>query len=129
MHRPRILVADDDRAVRRALKVQLSVFGYDVIESADGLGVLRQTLPCNVAGVILDYDMPNGDGRSIARMIRKECDAPIIFISGYDREDFRPIVSQLADVYFLPKPLDMDKLHDLLSSLAPTSEKELIGLS
>jgi CheY-like chemotaxis protein len=117
MARPRILVADDNPHVRKALRVRLAAMGCDVVEAADGLGVLREFPRARFAAILLDHEMPSGDGRSIAQVVRKENDVPIVFLSGHNREDFRSIVMRLPNVYFLPKPLDERRLAALLSSL------------
>ncbi len=117
MKQQTILVADDDRHVRTALRKRLSALGYRVRESADGLGVLSECPRGELDAIILDQDMPNGDGQAIARVVRRESDVPIVFLSGCDRESFRQIVTQLPDLYFLPKPLETGKLADLLESL------------
>lgn len=120
LRKPTILVADDDRHVRAALRTRLTSWGYRVVESEDGLGVLGQCPRGWVDAVILDHEMPCGDGRAVARVIRNESDVPIIFLSGHDREEFRQIVMQLPDVYYLPKPLDESRLAELLSSIVRT---------
>lgn len=117
MHKYKILVADDDRTLRSSLRTRLESMGYSVIESDDGLGVLSQTLKEQVHAILLDQGMPNGDGRSIARMIRQECNIPIVFLTGHDREEFRSIAMQLSDVYYLSKPFDDEKLCQLLKQI------------
>ncbi len=117
MKRPRVLVADDDPHVRRGLRLRLNALGYAVVECADGLGVLRESPRGYIDAIILDHGMPNGDGRRVARMIRKESDVPIIFLSGYDAADFREIVYELPDVYFLSKPANDRRLEELLRAL------------
>lgn len=121
MARPRILIADDDPQVRKALRLRLTALGYRVTEASDGLGVLRECPRGRFAAAILDHEMPSGDGRSIAQLLRNESDVPIVFLSGHNREDFRSIVMRLPQMYFLPKPLDARKLADLLSSLIGTA--------
>jgi DNA-binding response OmpR family regulator len=120
MKRPKILVADDDRGMRSALKTRLTAWGYTVLEAPDGLGVIRQVIADGIDAIILDHGMPNGNGRSVARMIRRECEAPIIFLSGHDRESFRDTVYALSDAYYLPKPLEPDRLKELLKSCVPS---------
>jgi len=119
MKRPKILVADDDRATRSALRTRLTTWGYAVVEATDGLGVITQAARESIDAIILDHGMPNGNGRSVARMIRRECEAPIIFLSGHDRESFRDTVWALPDAYYLPKPLEPDRLKELLTSCVP----------
>ena len=117
MRKPTVLVADDDHGVRSALRKRLTVNGYHVLESPDGLGVIAQCLRAPIDAIILDHEMPNGDGLSIAPLIRKESDVPIVFVSGHPREEFRAVVMRLPEVYFLPKPFDASKLLSLLSTL------------
>lgn len=122
-----ILIADDNPHMRVAMRKRLTAFGYDVVEAPDGLGVLSQCPKGWVDLVILDHEMPNGDGRSVARVIRNETDIPIIFVSGHDRHEFHSIVMDLPNVYFLPKPLDDEKLRELLASLLPPRCAPLVG--
>jgi two-component system, OmpR family, response regulator len=117
MQKTTILVADDDGHVRASLRRRLSANGYHVVESTDGLGVLTQCVEGAIDAILLDHGMPNGDGRSIARVIRKECHVPIIFLSGYSSEQFKSIVMELPDVYYLAKPVDEGKLIDLLNTV------------
>jgi DNA-binding response OmpR family regulator len=117
MERPRILVADDDPTMRAALRTKLSKLGYQVAEASDGLEVLSHCHVGWVGTIILDHEMPNANGRSVAHSIRSRCNAPIVFLSGHGKEEFRSIVMELPDVYYLSKPLDDDKLAALLASL------------
>lgn len=117
MRKQTILIADDDPHMRASMRTRLKGMGYRVLESHDGLSVLCQTPLQPVDLIILDQSMPNGDGRDVARFIRNELDVPIIFLSGRDSEEFRAIVMELPDTYYLAKPVDHDKLASLLRSL------------
>ena len=90
---------------------------YEVVEASNGLEVLREYARSGAVALVLDHEMPGGDGRTIARMIRNESDVPIVFLSGHDREDCRSIVTELPNVHFLAKPIDAAKLGELLASL------------
>ena len=117
MGKPTILIADADCGVRSALRRRSTAHGYQGIESLDELGVLAHSATRRGDALIVDHEMPNGNGRSIAPLMRKECDAPIAFLSGHPREDFRRIVMRLSDTYSLAEPLDTVKLLDLLKAL------------
>lgn len=112
-----ILIADDDVQMRRALRLRLEASGCRVLECGDGLGAISKSRMQHVDAVILDHEMPLGAGRTIVGNIRRHSSAPIIFVSGHSREEFRQIVTQYADTYFLPKPLDGSQLVDLLDSV------------
>lgn len=117
METPKILVVDDDSTMRAVLRRRLAALGYDVEEASDGLEVLSR---CHVGWkgiIILDEGLPSANGRSVAREIRRRCDAPIVFLSGHPQDDFRAITMELPDVYYLSKPLDDEKLAALLASL------------
>lgn len=115
MREATILIADDDRQFRAALRTRLTSMGFSVAEAVDGVSLLNQCPTGWVDAIILDQEMPNGDGMATAQVIRRETDVPIIFLSGRDRSHFVDIVSRLPDVYYLPKPLDSEKLRSLLS--------------
>lgn len=114
MREATILIADDDRQFRAALRTRLTNMGFSVAEAVDGVGLLNQCPTGWVDAIILDQEMPNGDGMATAQVIRRETNVPIIFLSGRDRSHFLDIVSRLPDVYYLPKPLDSEKLKGLL---------------
>jgi len=114
---PKILIADDDRSVRAALTKRLSAWGYRVLAVCDGLGVIAQVAREPVVAMILDHGMPNGQGQDVAYMIRRESDAPIIFLSGYGRETFQQIAWALPDVFYLSKPVCIIHLQSLLLDL------------
>lgn len=117
MECPTILIADDDAHHRMALRVRLSAMGFRVVESSDGLGAVGKCHTQRVSAVILDHEMPMGDGRSIAANIRECTDAPILFLSGHDREAFRNTVTRIPDTYYLQKPLDEQRFVEWLTAV------------
>ena len=60
--RVRVLLAEDDRALRRFLEVVLQRAGYDVIPAADGLEAMKIALSSNIDIVVTDAMMPNLSG-------------------------------------------------------------------
>jgi len=121
MKRSKILIADDNMHMRLALRKRLRGWGYQVFESRDGFGVFNLICRENLDVIILDHEMPLGDGQSVARVIRQECDAPIIFLSGHDRALFDNTLAALENVHYLSKPLDAERLEQLLAAcVCPT---------
>lgn len=80
-----ILVADDDKEIRDFLQVLLNGEGYDVLVVSDGEEVLANT-SSDIDLYILDVNMPGLSGFVVASQIRKEYDAPIIFLTAYSGE-------------------------------------------
>lgn len=80
-----ILIADDDREIREVLSLLLSGEGYTVLAVEDGRAVLEQARP-DIDLFILDVNMPERNGISVAIEIRKQYDTPIIFLTAYSGE-------------------------------------------
>jgi len=84
---PRILLVDDDAALRRiALKI-LSRCGYDVVEArslSDAIAAVAEQSPDLV---ITDFVMPDGNGQELARQLRASgWNARVLYMSGYGPE-------------------------------------------
>ncbi len=82
---PRILVVEDDAAVREAIVVACRGEGFQVEATADGLtlGEILESFRPDLA--ILDIRLPAGpDGLSLARRIRAESELPIVFVTAKD---------------------------------------------
>ena len=84
----KIIVADDERHIRRLVCDFLTNEGYEALEAADGdvaLELFRQNK--DVAALILDVMMPNMDGWAVCREIRKTSSVPILLLTAR-REEF-----------------------------------------
>ncbi len=107
----RILIADDDRAIRDALDRAIGLEGYEVEVVKDGLAALEAVARCNPDLLILDVMMPNLDGLGVCRALRKQGNrTPILILTA--RTEVSDRVSGLdagADDY-LPKPFALDEL-------------------
>lgn len=114
----KILVVDDEQAVRESLRRSLRFNGYDVILAEDGeqgLAFIRQHKPDLV---ILDVLMPKLDGLAVCRILREEGDhTPVLMLTA--RDDVADRVAGLdagADDY-LPKPFALEELLARVRSL------------
>ncbi|CAM4017044.1 response regulator transcription factor [Smaragdicoccus niigatensis] len=114
----RILVADDDRAVRESLRRSLSFNGYTVEVASDGLDALEKANATKPDALILDVMMPRLDGLEVCRRLRSTGDdVPILVLTARDSVSER--VSGLdagADDY-LPKPFALEELLARLRAL------------
>lgn len=110
-HPHRILVIDDEPAIRRLLKTSLSAEGYEVEEAATGEAGWLQFGRVKPDLVLLDLGLPDIDGREILKRIRGAGLVPVIILS--IRSDERGKVEALdlgADDY-VAKPVGMDELN------------------
>ena len=117
--RPTVLLAEDDRSLRRYLEVVLRRAGYEVLTAADGLEAMKTLLSSTVDAVVTDAVMPNVSGHELCRFLRnhpKLKTMPIVLLSGTDTTDGRPAVDARADVY-LSKPVPAEVLSESLARL------------
>ncbi|MFI5608608.1 response regulator transcription factor [Amycolatopsis sp. NPDC051903] len=124
----RILVVDDDRAVRESLRRSLEFNGYTVELASDGAQALESIIANRPDAMVLDVMMPRLDGLEVARRLRSTGDdLPILVLTARDTVSDR--VSGLdagADDY-LPKPFALEellaRLRALLRRAAPESQQ------
>jgi two-component system KDP operon response regulator KdpE len=83
---PRILVVDDERAIRRYLRTALSAQGYQVIEAATGEEALSAIVTSHPDLIILDLGLPDMDGIDVTRHVREWSQTPILILSVRDHE-------------------------------------------
>lgn len=83
---PRLLVADDEMRIRELIKKYAKFEGYEVEEAADGLETLEKFGAKEYDLVILDVMMPELDGFSVCREIRRKRPTPVIMLSARGEE-------------------------------------------
>jgi two-component system KDP operon response regulator KdpE len=106
----RILVVDDEEAIRRLLRASLTVRGYSVHEAANGAQALAQVRAVDPQLMVLDLGLPDMSGTEITRHLRQWTQIPIIILSV--REDESDKIGALdagADDY-LTKPFSPGEL-------------------
>jgi hypothetical protein len=103
---PRLLVADDETAVRNLLRTVLENDGYEVLEAADGKQVLKEVRAGRVDLVIMDLVMPEQEGLETIRILRKEVPGMgIIAMSGAFGGQFLETARLLGADAVLSKPV------------------------
>jgi two-component system response regulator MprA len=114
----KILVVDDDRAVRDALRRALTLGGYDVQVAEDGAQALDMVAESLPDAVVLDLGMPGIDGLEVCRRLRQlENRVPILILTARDAVSDRiDGLDQGADDY-LVKPFDVGELKARLRAL------------
>ncbi|GAA1799256.1 MULTISPECIES: response regulator [Leucobacter] len=106
----RILIADDDPQILRALRITLTAKGYDVAVAADGAEAIGAAVDHRPDLVLLDLGMPNLDGVEVIQAIRGWSEVPILVVSGRtDAGDKVEALDAGADDY-VTKPFSIDEL-------------------
>jgi CheY-like chemotaxis protein len=104
-----ILVVDDDPDVRAFISETLAELGYRVREAPDGKSGLAAFAADRPDLVVLDFIMPGLSGADVARrMLSKQADQPILFVSGYSETES---IKRIApDAPLLTKPFRAEAL-------------------
>lgn len=85
----RILIVDDDYALRTVTKTYFEQIGFYVYEAENMRKGIEMTRKLDVACVILDIALPDGNGYEVCRQIKEAKDVPVIFISNRLEEESR----------------------------------------
>jgi two-component system response regulator MprA len=114
----RILVVDDDRAVRESLRRSLAFNGYQVDLAEDGQKALEAVDARRPDAMVLDVMMPRLDGLSVCRRMREAGDAlPILVLTARDAVSDRVAGLDAGADDYLPKPFALEELLARLRAL------------
>jgi two-component system, OmpR family, response regulator MprA len=114
----RILVVDDDRAVREALRRALTLGGYEVQTAEGGAQGIEQVVQGLPDAVVLDVGMPDIDGLEVCRRLRLlENRVPILILTARDAVSDRIDGLDAGADDYLVKPFDVDELKARLRAL------------
>jgi CheY-like chemotaxis protein len=122
---PRVLLIDDDPALRQLCSVSLRALGIEVIEADNGergLELVRRERPDLV---LLDVSMPGLDGFEVGERVRrhrKTRHIPLMFLSGEDENDAR--ARELGAIACLAKPFDPIALSRLIAGALKPDRRE-----
>jgi two-component system KDP operon response regulator KdpE len=114
----KILVADDDPQLVRALRITLAAHGYEIIAAPDGAAAVALAAQSHPDMVLLDLGMPRLDGVQVIEALRGWTSAPIIVVSGRTGSaDKVEALDAGADDY-VTKPFQIDELLARLRALS-----------
>ncbi|MBV9314013.1 MAG: response regulator transcription factor [Pseudonocardia sp.] len=114
----RILVVDDDRAVRDSLRRSLAFNGYQVDLATDGQAALTAITSSRPDAMVLDVMMPRLDGLEVCRRLRGTGDdLPILVLTARDAVSDRVAGLDAGADDYLPKPFALEELLARLRAL------------
>ena len=122
-----VLVTDDERSVRSAVRRALALEGYQVSEAEDGAQALEAIATNRPDAVVLDVMMPELDGLEVCRALRDSGDAmPVLMLTARDEIDQRVRGLDAGADDYLVKPFALEellaRLRALLRRSAPDDE-------
>jgi PAS domain S-box-containing protein len=121
----RILIVDDNRDAADSLSPLLRALGAEVTVAYDGTSALDLLATCFPSVILLDLGMPGLNGYEVAKQIRKDHrfrNSTLIALTGWGQGEDRLRAQQAGFDHHLVKPVDLDALQTLLSSLERESE-------
>lgn len=124
----RILVVDDDRAVRESLRRSLQFNGYTVQLAGDGQQAMEVLATQRPDAMVLDVMMPRVDGLEVCRRLRGTGDdLPILVLTARDAVSDRVAGLDAGADDYLPKPFALEELLARLRALLRRSSPEVAG--
>lgn len=122
---PKILIIDDEDAIRASLKEILEYESYTVDEAADGPSGLKAAEEIKYDVIFCDIKMPGMDGIEVLeKMEQKGISSPVIMISGHGTVDTAVESLKKGAYDFIQKPLDLNRI--LVTLRNATETKELV---
>jgi len=114
----RVLIADDDRAIRESLARALELEGYGVTVVDDGVAALTQARREEFDALVLDVMMPGVDGLGVCRVLRADGDhTPVLMLTARVETPDRVAGLDAGADDYLPKPFELDELLARLRAL------------
>ncbi|WIV59172.1 response regulator transcription factor [Amycolatopsis nalaikhensis] len=121
----RVLLADDDRAIRESLVRALELEGYQVTEVDDGVAALATARRAEFDVLVIDVMMPGVDGLGVCRVLRAEGDrTPILMLTARVETPDRVAGLDAGADDYLPKPFELDELLARLRALLRRTSAE-----
>jgi two-component system KDP operon response regulator KdpE len=106
----RILVVDDERAIRRFLRTSLTALGCTVFEAGTGQGALHEVTAHRPDVIILDLGLPDMDGAEVLTRLRVWSAIPVIILSVQEEERTKVAALDAGADDYLTKPFGIDEL-------------------
>lgn len=118
----RVLLIDDDHTLLRITSLSLSLDGFEVATTANGVEGLELASTQAFDAIVLDIQMPLMDGRTLFRELRRRGHkTPVLILSAYGAEQTRQELGAEAAV---SKPFELDVLEQALRKLVHASRTD-----
>ncbi|MCX5687873.1 MAG: response regulator [Candidatus Omnitrophica bacterium] len=119
-----VLVVDDDADIAKMLKVRIEAEGYEFMGAMEGKEMLEVLKIKKPDVILLDIMLPNMDGYSILREMRKceeYADIPVIILSAKEKKKMGDLFALEKVTFFIEKPFDtkelLEKIKELLEKI------------
>lgn len=106
----RVLVVDDEAAIRRLLRNTLERAGYGVVEAANAKEAIVRAGASHPDAILLDLGLPDRDGLGLIPLLRGDGESVILVVSARDATDEKVAALDLGADDYVTKPFDTDEL-------------------
>ena len=111
MAKRRVLVVDDDAAVRFGVRDYLETQGYEVEEAESSAGAQAALASSRPDAIVLDYALPDGDAlEALPRLRAADPTVPVVILTGHGSIDLAVRAIKEGAEHFLTKPIEMAAL-------------------
>lgn len=117
----KLLIADDDPQMVRALRITLAAHGYEVVVAPDGAAAIAAAAQTHPDIIMLDLGMPRLDGIEVIQALRGWTNVPIIVVSGRTGSADKVEALDAGADDFVTKPFQVDELLARLRALSRRS--------
>lgn len=107
---PNILIVDDEKDIRNALKIYLKAEGYDIDEADDGVTAIEKLKAENLDLVLLDVMMPKMDGITALSKIREFSNVPVIMLTAKSEDTDKVLGLNIGADDYVTKPFNPTEL-------------------
>jgi CheY-like chemotaxis protein len=126
----KILVIDDDKKSINLLKLNLEVYGFEVVTARNGREGLETAISESPNVIILDVRMPIFNGWQVCERLKKEPrteSIPVIFLTAYSQKTDRERSKRVGADLFLTKPIDPEELEQKIRKILDGNKKDESG--
>jgi DNA-binding response OmpR family regulator len=118
--RRKILIVDTEKDLLRSMSMRLKRSGYDVVIATDGVSATATTKAEQPDLILLDINLPAGDGFAVMRRVSlnpQVAFTPIIVITARDPVETRTLAIEAGAQAFFQKPVDVDEVMDAIRNI------------
>lgn len=122
----RLLVVDDEKGIRDMIRKYAEFEGYEIAEAKDGMEAVELCRKESFDLIIMDVMMPNLDGFSAGKMIRKEKDIPLIILSARGEEYDKIHGFEIGIDDYVVKPFSPKELMMRISAVLKRTQNQSV---
>lgn len=119
----KILLIEDEEKLRKIIKLYLEKEGFEVEEASDGNEANEKFQPSMYSVVILDVMLPQKDGWSVLREIRKKDDTPVIMLTARGEDDDKIFGFELGADDYVVKPVSPKEIVARVKAILKRTKK------